>query len=89
LPVKANKNNKSIAPKVNRRKLPRERVYETIILHIGTNDLVREDTDKVAEKMEELIEEVKHRAERVAVLRSIQTGRDSSLRREFSIFNDI
>ena len=41
--------------------------YETIILHIGTNDLVREDADKVAEKMEELIEEVRHRAERVAV----------------------
>jgi hypothetical protein len=36
--------------------------YETIILHIGTNDLVRKDADKVAEKMEELI-----RAERVAV----------------------
>ena len=45
----------------------RDNEEETIILHIGTNDLVREDADKVAEKMEELIEEVKHRAERVAV----------------------
>ena len=42
--------------------------YETIILYIGTNDLVREDADKVAEKMEELIEEVKRLFEqRVAV----------------------
>jgi hypothetical protein len=44
-----------------------EEKYKTIILHIGTNDLVREDADNVAKKMDVLIEEVKSRAERVAV----------------------
>jgi hypothetical protein len=44
-----------------------EEKYKAIILHIGTNDLVREDADNVAKKMDVLIEEVKSRAERVAV----------------------
>jgi hypothetical protein len=41
--------------------------YKAIILHIGTNDLVREDADNVAKKMDVLIEEVKSQAEKVAV----------------------
>lgn len=41
--------------------------YDTIIIHVGTNDVVQQDADKVATNMEKLIEEVKHRAERVAV----------------------
>ena len=44
-----------------------EEKYKTIILHIGTNHLVREDADNVAKKIDVLIEEVKSRAERVAV----------------------
>ena len=44
-----------------------EEKYKAIILHIGTNDLVREDAENVAKKMDVLIEEVKSRAERVAV----------------------
>ena len=44
-----------------------EKKYKAIILHIGTNDLVREDADNVSKKMDVLIEEVKSRAERVAV----------------------
>ena len=44
-----------------------EEKYKAIILHIGTNDLVREDADNVAKKMDVLIEEVKSQAERVAV----------------------
>ena len=45
--------------------------YKTIILHIGTNDLVREDADKVAEKMEELIEEMKRLFERRVAVSSV------------------
>ena len=44
-----------------------EEKYKAIILHIGTNDLVRDDAENVAKKMDVLIEEVKSRAERVAV----------------------
>ena len=43
--------------------------YKTIIIHVGTNDLVHEDENHVAKKMESLIEKVimRPRAERVAV----------------------
>jgi hypothetical protein len=44
-----------------------EEKYKAIILHIGTNDLVRQDADNVVKKMDVLIEEVKSRVERVAV----------------------
>ena len=45
--------------------------YKTIIIHVGTNDLVREDENHVAKKMESLIEKVRQRAERVAVSSAI------------------
>ena len=46
--------------------------YKTIIIHLGTNDLVYEDENHVAKKMESLIEKVRPRAERVAVSSVIQ-----------------
>ena len=41
--------------------------YEEIILHIGTNDLVHEKTDKVADEMEALINTVKTDTKNIAV----------------------
>jgi hypothetical protein len=40
-----------------------DEVYETVILHVGTNDLVNEEQIKVAKKMEK----VKPRAKKMAV----------------------
>ena len=41
--------------------------YKTVIIHVGTNDLVHEDENHVAEKMENLIEKVRQQTERIAV----------------------
>ena len=46
--------------------------FETVILHVGTNDLVvNEDPELVATKMDELITETKSKAGKVAVSRNI------------------
>lgn len=41
--------------------------YETIILHVGTNNLTNEDPEDVATKMESLIQDAKNQAKNVAV----------------------
>ena len=41
--------------------------YVTIILHVSTNDLANDGADEVAERMENLIVDVKKRAKRVGI----------------------
>ena len=41
--------------------------FETVILHVGTNDLVHKDPELVATKMDRLITETKSKARKVAV----------------------
>ena len=41
--------------------------YVTIILHVGTNDLANDGADEFAERMENLIVDVKNRAKRVGI----------------------
>ena len=41
--------------------------FETVILHVGTNDLVRKDAKVVAKKMDNLITQVKDQVRKVAV----------------------
>ena len=41
--------------------------YDTVVLHVGTNNLVSEDPEKVAAKMDELIENLKDHAKKIAV----------------------
>lgn len=41
--------------------------YDSVILHVGTNDLVYDDAEKVAKNMEDLIEEVKTHSKKIAV----------------------
>ena len=41
--------------------------YKTVIIHVGTNDLVHEEENHVAEKMENQIEKVRQQTERIAV----------------------
>lgn len=44
-----------------------EEEFSNIILHVGTNDLVREDPESVAANMETLIKKVKMHTEKIAV----------------------
>ena len=41
--------------------------YDSIILHVGTNDLAHSDAEKVANDMESLLEETKTHAKKIAV----------------------
>jgi hypothetical protein len=41
--------------------------YDTVVLHVGTNNLVSEDPENVAAKMDELIENLKDHAKNIAV----------------------
>ena len=46
--------------------------YNTIILHVGTNDLVREEPEKVAAEMDSLVNKVKAHTNKVAVSGAIK-----------------
>ena len=46
--------------------------YNTIILHVGTNDLVREEPEKVAADMDSLVNKVKAHTNKVAVSGAIK-----------------
>lgn len=46
--------------------------YNTIILHVGTNDLVREEPEKVAADMDNLVNKVKAHTNKVAVSGAIK-----------------
>ena len=41
--------------------------YDTVVLHVGTNNLVSEDPEKVAAKLDELIENLKDHAKKISV----------------------
>ena len=41
--------------------------YDTVVLHVGPNNLVSEDPERVAAKMDELIENLKDHAKKIAV----------------------
>ena len=41
--------------------------YKTVIIHVGTNDLVHEEENHVAENIENLIKKVSQQTERIAV----------------------
>ena len=41
--------------------------YDTVVLHVETNNLVSEDPENVAAKMDELIENLKDHAKKIAV----------------------
>ena len=49
--------------------------YNTIILHVGTNDLVREEPEKVAADMDNLVNKVKAHTNKVAVSGAIKQAR--------------
>ena len=49
-----------------------ELLYNTIILHVGTNDLVREEPEKVAADMDDLVNKVKAHTNKVAVSGAIK-----------------
>ena len=46
--------------------------YNTIILHVGTNDLVREEPEKVATNMDSVVNKVKAHTNKVAVSGAIK-----------------
>jgi hypothetical protein len=41
--------------------------YDTVVLHVGTNDLVNNDAKKVATEMDGLIQDLKCHTEKIAV----------------------
>ena len=57
-----------------------DRKYDSVILHVGTNDLAHADANKVAKDMDDLIYEVKTRTKKIAVSSVIYRydGRDHS-----------
>ena len=46
--------------------------YNTIILHVGMNDLVREEPEKVAADMDNLVNKVKAHTNKIAVSGAIK-----------------
>ena len=62
--------------------------YKTII-HVGTNDLVHEDENHVAKKMESLIEKVRPRAERFAVSSVIKRYDSKVPERKIASYNNL
>jgi lysophospholipase L1-like esterase len=49
-----------------------EKEFSTVIIHVGTNDLVRDEPKKVAANLENLINKVKVHTEKIAVSGTIK-----------------
>ena len=63
--------------------------FETIILHVGTNDLVHEDSEMVATKMDALIKEAKSKARHVVVSSIIKRYDSRVALSRITLFNNL